>query len=380
MEHSIINKENLMYSELKQSDATDLLSIYTNNDEFIQGKDLVKSIEDAEKFIIRLNEGLITKTVFYWGIFISENKFLSSKKRLIGIIKWEKDQINLKLNGIFEWSLFIIIKKEYQNFGIASISLLKFETYFFEKNNKLLFAYTNPYNIKAIRLFDRLKYTIFGINSIGYFVVYKVKPDNFKIKEDIETRKKFFVSINVESEFEGDCYKKAFNCFPYLETENIILREFKEQDIEEYFDFFRDQDICNEFDRCNSLDDSMKLIKYSFPRAFIERKYITWAIISKRNNELIGLRDCFIDSNNQPVVTQGLIKQSARGKGFHQEALNEVIKFLKDCKFSSIMANASSSNVTAIHVLKKFGFIEVEKMRYINSFQPKDRKKFILNF
>lgn len=91
-------------------------------------------------------------------------------------------------------------------------------------------------------------------------------------------------------------------------------------------------------------------------RLFAVREAITWGIALRESNELIGLRSCFIDSENEPVTIQGQLRHAYRRKGYTAEAYEKIICFLGKIGVKEIKANADKNNTAAIALLNKMGF------------------------
>lgn len=170
---------------------------------------------------------------------------------------------------------------------------------------------------------------------------------------------------------------KVFSKFPNLETKNLKLEQFSEFDIMAYYNMCQDPDYLHEFIpqgmRVSQMD-AINTITLKYPQSFKERKDLTWAVILKGPMErIIGLRDLFIDSAYEPVVTQGFISREFRNKGYNQEVLVAVIDFLKSVGAENLIFNCGDDNYPVLHIADKLKFNDITpfQMGMFNN-----RKKF----
>jgi tetratricopeptide (TPR) repeat protein len=89
------------------------------------------------------------------------------------------------------------------------------------------------------------------------------------------------------------------------------------------------------------------------------KQSLTWGMILKKENLLIGIRTCFIDGDNDPAVFEGMVLNGYRGKGYTTEAYVAIIKFLRKANVKAIKAKTKQYNKPAISMLEKFGFLNV---------------------
>ena len=175
-------------------------------------------------------------------------------------------------------------------------------------------------------------------------------------------------------------YNRIFSRFPELETKNLKLRQFTAFDIWAYKDICHDLDFMNVFTKGRKASDQeiINIITTKYPQTFNDKKDITWAIVLKGAEEkIIGLRDVFIDSPYKPVETQGFISKQYRNKGYHQEVLLEVIKFLRKANAEELVINCNKNNEQVKHIAKKLNFEEDFDMSMFGSLS--NSIKFILD-
>jgi len=175
-------------------------------------------------------------------------------------------------------------------------------------------------------------------------------------------------------------YDKIFSKFPVIETKNLILDQFTENDILSYYQMCQHPDYIMEFipeGLILSFQDAIGTITQKYPQSFKARQDLTWVIVLKGSNPcIIGLRDLFIDSPYEPAVTQGFITVGHRNKGYNQEILKAVISFLKNANVEQLVFNCNANNEAVKHIAKKMKFQDITS---IQSQLLGTRKKFILN-
>src|SRR5260370_40284265 len=93
-----------------------------------------------------------------------------------------------------------------------------------------------------------------------------------------------------------------FGNFPVLKTERLILKLVEVDDCHELLSINNDPDVVDKinYGRIFDLNDTYETITSYYPRLFDERKGIVWGMHLKPNNNLIGLRMCFVDSFDEP--------------------------------------------------------------------------------
>jgi len=174
-------------------------------------------------------------------------------------------------------------------------------------------------------------------------------------------------------------YNKVFSKFPDLETENLKLEQFSEFDVMAYYKMCQDPDYVREFIPQGmqvSQMDAINTITKKYPQSFKDRQDLTWAVILKEPMErIIGIRDLFIDTPYDPVVTQGFISREYRNKGYNQEVLLAVIKFLKSVGADHILFNCNSDNEPVLHIANKLQFDDITPFQMS---MMSTRKKFQL--
>ncbi|QXP61896.1 GNAT family N-acetyltransferase [Olleya sp. HaHaR_3_96] len=105
------------------------------------------------------------------------------------------------------------------------------------------------------------------------------------------------------------------------------------------------------------IEDTEQRIE-GYIKAFKEEKGITWAIIEKENNTIIGNFGIWsIDQQHSRGEIGYILNPSFWGKGYMTEALTTLINFgFRDLNLHSFSANVNLENVNSKTLLLKFGF------------------------
>ena len=152
---------------------------------------------------------------------------------------------------------------------------------------------------------------------------------------------------------------EVFDKFPVLETERLLLREIKPEDVKEVFGIRSNADVMKYFgkDPLNSEDEALELIDLT-TEAYRKKEGIRWGISFKNSGKLIGSGGIW-----------RILKQHLRGevgyelsqdhwkKGIMSEALAEMIKFsFANMNLHTIEANLDPANIASVKLLEKLGF------------------------
>jgi [ribosomal protein S5]-alanine N-acetyltransferase len=173
--------------------------------------------------------------------------------------------------------------------------------------------------------------------------------------------------------------KDAFQTFPVLTTERLILRQLDDADAEAFYELYSEPDVPKylDWDGPGSVDVAKMIIAY-FNDQYRKREVIRWAIVSKETNKLIGTCIiCGFTRNSICDVGYDLAKPEW-GKGIMQEALKELLKFVdEDLKFHRVQAQVRPPNIASQMLLKKLGFKE-EGMQHLGGYH--ETQKYFYDF
>ncbi len=156
----------------------------------------------------------------------------------------------------------------------------------------------------------------------------------------------------------------AFNNFPQLTTENLILRETKLADVPAIFQIFADDEVTkyHDLETATSLEQVQFIIERRADR-FKNQQGIRWGIAKKEDNIIIG--SCGYSIKNHFQVEIGY--ELARGywrKGLMTEALRTIIHWgFHQLNLNRIEAFVMLENTASIKLLGNLRFVEEGTLR-----------------
>ncbi len=145
-----------------------------------------------------------------------------------------------------------------------------------------------------------------------------------------------------------------------LETERLIIREFKEEDLDELAPILADPDVM-EFSSSGPLsrDEAQTYLQQRILDHYKEHGYGFWAIVSKKTKKIIGLAGPLRQRvDDEECIEIGYrIASSEWGKGFASEA----VQAIRDYVFSyfnldKVIAIIEPRNIRSVRVAEKLGF------------------------
>jgi [ribosomal protein S5]-alanine N-acetyltransferase len=154
---------------------------------------------------------------------------------------------------------------------------------------------------------------------------------------------------------------ECFTPFPKLETERLILRQVDYGDVEQLYGMLSDAEVAkfDYFYPVASKEEVMKFIE-RYKRELDENEEITWGIILKETNKLIGT--CCLgdfDEGARRAEVGYDITQSEWGRGYATEALGVVIDFgFNVMNLNRIEATITPGNNASVRVLRKLNFTQ----------------------
>lgn len=152
-----------------------------------------------------------------------------------------------------------------------------------------------------------------------------------------------------------------FNAFPKLETERLILRQVTQEDADQLYEILCDPEVAkyDYFYPVKSKDEVIKFIE-RYKQELEENEEITWGIILKETNKLIGT--CCIGDFNEGARRAEIgydIAQVEWGKGYATEAIKEIVAFgFNVMNLNRIEATITPGNNASVRVLSKLNFVQ----------------------
>jgi len=151
----------------------------------------------------------------------------------------------------------------------------------------------------------------------------------------------------------------AFNNFPQLITENLILRETKLADAPAIFQIFADDEVTkyHDLETATNLEQVQFLIERRAER-FKNQQGIRWGIARKEDNVIIGSCGYGIKNSFQASIGYELAREYWR-KGFMTEALKAIIQWgFYQLDLNRIEAFVMLENIASIKLLENLDFVE----------------------
>jgi ribosomal-protein-alanine N-acetyltransferase len=151
----------------------------------------------------------------------------------------------------------------------------------------------------------------------------------------------------------------VFTVFPVLETQRLVLREFRLDDAEALFKIRSDKKVLMYMDTHphNSIADSDAMIR-RITASFNERTGLNWVIEEKAAGKMIGyvcyhrlMREC-----SRAEIGYSLTPDKW-GNGYAIESVKRLVEFgFGEMNLHSIEANVNPDNEASIRLLDKIGF------------------------
>lgn len=147
-----------------------------------------------------------------------------------------------------------------------------------------------------------------------------------------------------------------------LETERLILREFRNSDAESLYNTYgTDKEITRYmlWKNYETIDDAIKVIDF-YQKSYKENSsYRQYAIILKRTDELIGQISFNINTKHESAEIGYLIARKFQNNGYMSESINKFLRYLIDeLRCTRVSAEVMTNNIVCIKLLEKCGFIK----------------------
>lgn len=153
--------------------------------------------------------------------------------------------------------------------------------------------------------------------------------------------------------------KIEFKPFPNIETDRLLLREVDFSDIDDLFKVLKDPDVA-EYDYFYPVETKEKALAFieRYKRELEENEEITWGIILKESQKLIGT--CCLgnfDKGAERAEIGYALAKAQWGKGYATEAAKNILAYgFNSIKLNRIEATITPGNDSSIRVLEKLGF------------------------
>lgn len=160
-------------------------------------------------------------------------------------------------------------------------------------------------------------------------------------------------------------HKPDYSIFPILTTSNLILRNFSLNDSDEIYLLRSNLENAKYLDRqlADSIEDANEYIK-KIESGIEEGKWINWGITKKDNPLLIGTICLWNFSDDFLTAELGYeLNPAFQNNGIISEAIKPVLDYgFNTLKLKSIEAEVHKDNSKSIHLLEKYGFVQVNTL------------------
>lgn len=160
-----------------------------------------------------------------------------------------------------------------------------------------------------------------------------------------------------------------FERFPYLESDELILKKVEADDVNDLFEMLTNENLFkySPGKPWKTLDAVRNVIGH-YERDFNKHKTIFLGIYYKKaNNKLVGRAEIFgFDEKASRVEIGYIVNEKYWGKGIATNATKLLLNFLfKIIEVNSIQATPIPVNVKSKNVLERCGFIHEGTLRQV---------------
>ena len=169
-----------------------------------------------------------------------------------------------------------------------------------------------------------------------------------------------------------------------IETQRLIIRNYRMQDLPESFKVYGDPDVTKYFDSGSPKSEAevLELIQGKAVNYFLKGKpWGLYSIISKETKSFLGHLDLFpCDFDNESLEIGYILSKTAQGQGFGSEAArgfveNFLQKFRNSNLFSemglyrTVIATVHPENISSKKILEKLGMQKKQTLNRFNSYR-----------
>ncbi|MTI71877.1 MAG: GNAT family N-acetyltransferase [Firmicutes bacterium] len=145
-----------------------------------------------------------------------------------------------------------------------------------------------------------------------------------------------------------------------LETDRLILRELKKEDMDFVYNHFSNEDVCKyllDNEPLKKRGEALEIINYY--KDFEAKDHSRWGIVLKESNILLGTCGFHrLDRKNNIIEIGYDLNKSYWGQGYMTEALKEIIYVaFTNMQLNRIQAYVYIENIASYKLLEKLKFI-----------------------
>ncbi|MGB4658660.1 MAG: GNAT family N-acetyltransferase [Mobilitalea sp.] len=154
---------------------------------------------------------------------------------------------------------------------------------------------------------------------------------------------------------------------PKLETERLILRQIKNEDVDAIFNcWMQDEDVSRYmcWKASKDINEAKRFVRFELGNIDND-KWNRWIILLKQTDEIIGT--CLIyynDEENNWDISYNLGKEYW-GKGYMSEAMHRVMEYaINELTIKECIAVHAKENLESGRVIQKLGFSYEKEVPY----------------
>jgi ribosomal-protein-alanine N-acetyltransferase len=150
--------------------------------------------------------------------------------------------------------------------------------------------------------------------------------------------------------------------YPVIETERLLLRMFRAEDLDAVYHLFSDADVQKYLSVENKRTrEQLKVTLKNLVNRWDERGFGVWCVTEKKSAEVIGYCGFQYFENKPEVEIMFAFLKGFWGKGFATEAANASLRFwFEELTLEKMFAATSPGNTASRRVLDKIGMRFVE--------------------
>ncbi|CAM3108517.1 GNAT family protein [Paenibacillus sediminis] len=145
---------------------------------------------------------------------------------------------------------------------------------------------------------------------------------------------------------------------PVLETERLILRKLRLEDLEDMYSYASDEELTKyvTWDTHQSMSDTEQFMNYVLQQ-YANKSVAPWAIEYKQNGKMIGTIDFVWWKPDHKIAEIGyVLSKDYWGKGMTTEAARAIIQFgFEQMDLVCIQARCFIQNIGSSRVMEKSG-------------------------
>lgn len=172
--------------------------------------------------------------------------------------------------------------------------------------------------------------------------------------------------------------KNIFEDLPIIETERLILRKIKENDVNDLFEYASKEEVTKylPWDTNKKINDAKEFIGFVMD-LYEKGEVAPWAIEYKENKKMIGtVGFMWWDKENKVAETGSAINNEYWGLGLRKEAGEVLFEFgFKEMKLERIQAKCFVENKSSERAMEKLGMIYEGTLRNYTYVKGKSRSQ-----